>query len=96
MFILYVYDLLESLPKDAVISYADDTAIITSDKSWEAAISKMNVLLDYIANWLIVNKLTLNTDKTVFITFGSYYDSVPSNVVIKINNKRLERVESYR
>ena len=65
------------MPKDSVISYADDTAVITSDENWDDAMNKMNLILDYIANWLIVNKLTLNVEKTVFITFGSYGDSVP-------------------
>ena len=96
LFILYVNDLLMEMPKDSVISYADDTAVIISDENWDDAMNKMNLILDYIANWLIVNKLTLNVEKTVFITFGSYCDSVPKNVTIKIHKKLIRRVESYK
>lgn len=96
LFILYDNDLLDEFPLDSVISYADDTAVIISDDNWEDAINKMNIISEYVANWLLVNELTLNTNKTVFITFGRYCDGVPKNAMIKINNQPLLKVESYK
>lgn len=60
LFILYINDLLVDMEKDTVISYADDTAIIASGEDWDTAITKMNKILEYVANWLSVNYLTLN------------------------------------
>lgn len=96
LFILYVNDLLENMPDESILSFADDTAVITSDSEWDRAINNMNKLLEKVANWLVDNKLSLNIQKTVYITFGSYYNSVPENVEIRIYDRILERVQSYK
>lgn len=96
LFLLYINDLLDDMPKDSVIAYADDTAVISSDETWDRAINKMNKYLETVAEWLIMNKLTLNVGKTVYITFGSYANSVPTEVIIKLKNNILRRVECYR
>lgn len=96
LFVLYINDLLDELPNDAVIAYADDTSVISSDKSWDITINKMNNYLEIVANWLILNKLTLNVSKSVYITFGSYSNSVPSETIINIKNNILKRVDCYR
>lgn len=96
LFIIYVNDILESLSKNTIMSYADDTAVISAAKTWEETIKNMNLYLEKISRLLALNKLSLNIDKTVFITFGNYCDSVPDRVEIKINNKCLKRVNSYK
>ena len=53
----------------------------------------MNNYLKSVANWLAYNKLLLNIDKTVYITFGIYRNSVPNNIHIRIDNKILKRAE---
>lgn len=93
MFILYVNDLLIGIQDGCIISYADDTAIIATEDTWEQSIKKMNELLDKVANWLALNKLSLNIDKTVFMTFGNYSDSVPKLVEIKIKDIYVKRVD---
>ena len=92
LFILYVNDMI----KDNIISYADDTAIIATDDSWKGVETKMNNYLKSTSVWLALNKLSLNVGKTTYITFGNYYDSVPSTINIQINNNELKRVESCR
>ena len=54
----------------------------------------MNKYLEEVSTWLRLNKLTLNIQKTVYITVGNYSDSVSSinNINIKINEEPLERV----
>ena len=37
LFILYVSDLLEDMQSDTIMSYANDTVIISSGKSWSSA-----------------------------------------------------------
>lgn len=96
LFILYVNDLLINIPNDTIVSYADDTAIVTSENTWSDTQDKMNEYLKEVTTWLELNKLSLNVNKTVYISFGNYKDSVPINIEIKINDKKLKRVEECR
>ena len=93
LFILYVNDLLVNSPEGEIVSFADDTALITTGKTWLNVEEKMNSQLNEIADWLALNKLSLIIDKTVFITFGNYCDSVPDTMQIAIKNKYVKRVE---
>ena len=71
LFILYVNDLLKDMPEGSILSYADDTVIISSEDTWSMAQDRINQLLDQAAEWLALNKLSLNIQKTKFITFGT-------------------------
>ena len=51
------------MPKDNILSYADDTVLILSEDSWSAAQDNMNILLNNVADWLALNKLSLNIQK---------------------------------
>lgn len=95
-FILYINDLLVNMPEDIIISFADDTAVISTDKTWQLVEEKMNNQLALISDWLALNKLSLNIDKTVYITFGNYCDSVPHEFTVKINGMNVNRVESCK
>lgn len=46
--------------------------------------------------WEELNKIDLNIDKTVHITFGNYCNSVPLNMEIRITNKILNGVQNYK
>ena len=72
------------MPSDSLISYADDTVILSAENTWTLADNAMNNYLKNVANWLAHNKLSLNVDKTVYITFGIYRDSVPSTIQLRI------------
>ena len=56
----------------------------------------MNRYLKIVAEWLTLNKLCLNVDKTVFITFGNYGNSVSKDVNTVINNNNIKRVETCK
>ena len=71
LFILYVNDLLTSMPDNSILSYADDTAVVATGKTWAEVENIMNKFLEDVSIWLSLNKLTLNTQKTVYITFGN-------------------------
>lgn len=43
--------------------------------------------------WLGLNRLPLNFGKTVYMSFGNYCDSVPNQLDISINNRKLNKVE---
>ena len=63
LFLLNINDLLLDIPEDFIVSYADDTAVVTSAKTWNEVETKMNETLHKILTWLAHNKLSLNTDK---------------------------------
>ena len=41
LFLLYINDLLLDIPEDEIVSYADDTAVVTSAKTWKEVEMKM-------------------------------------------------------
>ena len=90
LFLLYINDLLLDIPEDSIISHADDTAVITSAKTWKEVETKMNGTLHKISAWLAHNKLSLNTDKTVYIEFGNQVDSTPKKLDKHIRHKNQE------
>ena len=92
LFILYINDML----KENIISYADDTAIIVEDNTWSGVENKMNKEIKNVSKWFALNKLSLNTDKTTYITFGNYQDSVPTKFKIQYENVVLKRVDSCK
>lgn len=95
LFIIYVNDLLISMPEN-IVSYADDTAILSIGNDWKNVETTMNKYLEDVSIWLALNKLTLNVKKTVYITFGNYCDSVPKELNISINQEKIKRVENCK
>lgn len=96
LFIIYINDMLFSIPEESILSYADDTAILITGKNWQEIENKMNQLLHTIAIWLALNKLSLNTDKTIYMEFGNTCNSTPKNLNISIQGKRIQRVENTK
>ena len=74
------------------VSYADDTAVVTSAKTWKEVETKMNETLHKISTWLAHNKLSLNTDKTVYIEFWNQADSTSKNLDISIQGTKIKEL----
>ena len=75
LFPLYINDLRQNIPANSIVAYANDTAVVTTAKTWKEVETKTNETLYIISTWLALNKLSLNTDKTVYIEFGNQVDS---------------------
>ena len=56
----------------------------------------MNDILRKISKWLALNKLSLNTDKRVYMEFGSQCDSTPKNLNIIKSGIKIKRVKSTK
>ena len=84
------------MQENIIISYADDTAVISTAKTCHEVESTMNDLLRKISKWLALNKLSSNTDKTMYMEFGSQCNSTPRNLNININGIKIKRVESTK
>lgn len=53
-----------------IIAYADDTVLFFADATWEGVKIKAENGLHLVTNWLKHNLLTLNIEKTKFISFS--------------------------
>lgn len=58
----------------------------TEGGTWLDAQLKMNLLMSDLYEWLNLNCLPLNLEKTQFVTFGLYRDSLPVNCAIRVGN----------
>lgn len=96
LFLIYINDILDILPSGDILSYADDTAVFSSSNNWNQAKLDMNLKLEKINIWLIYNRLSLNINKTVYITFGCYKNSLPNHLDISIGGHSINRVYSTK
>lgn len=76
--------------------YLKVLSLIATENTWKETQNELNRLLDFVNLWLLLNKLSLNVKKTVYIPFGNYCDSVPLDLSIRICDKAINRVNSYK
>lgn len=71
LFLLYINDVTQIIDQSIIHLYADDTVLHLSGKE---SLYKTNYKLNWInfTKWRMMNKLTLNTKKTKFLTFFPY------------------------
>lgn len=88
LFLIYVNELCNLQDVGGrIISYADDTAIVFVNKTWDSVYCRATEGLAHVSNWLTDNLLTLNIQKTNYICFAPYTSSQPkNNLTIKIHN----------
>ena len=70
LFLLYVNDLPNCLKSTSVSMFADDTNLRASGDTITELYNKLNNDLENIHQWLLANKLTLNTSKTEYMMVG--------------------------
>lgn len=92
MFLVYINDISDFVPADAQhFCYADDTAVIFSDATWDGAFQKAEAGLTSLGKYLNRNLLTLNTDKTKYVTFYKTLASCPPDTNgIKVHRCNLQ------
>lgn len=80
LFQIYVDDLCRmSIPACKIYVYADDTAILVEGTSWEDVKIKAEYALALLMNWFNSNLLTVNLNKTYYLTFAIRCNSKPPN-----------------
>lgn len=84
LFLLYINMVSDSSFDGLVVSYADDTCLLFADKSWDGVHEKATAGLNKVYQCLCDRHLTLNEDKTMFMTF-LIYKSFPNLNPIKIH-----------
>lgn len=77
LFLIYINNLLSMNMK--LISYADDTALLFSADSWEEAFTEAQRGFNAVGSWLRRNLLSLNVEKTKYMTFSIRSSGQPSD-----------------
>ena len=87
LFLLYIND-LPNVSSLKTLLFADDTALFASGNNSSSVEKVVNEELKKIENWLLKNKLTLNTQKSSTIMFGE--KKTENNMInIHINNSQI-------
>ena len=93
LFIIYVNDFNNCLEFSSNISFADDTNVFIVDNQLQTLYEKENQDLENIDNWMIANKLSINTNKTnciLFQTPKSQLTKTTNNLHLKLRNDIVE------
>ena len=95
LFIIYVNDICNVSDLLFKILYADDTYVVAQGHNLEDLIDTLNAELSSLNEWLLCNKLTLNTKKTYYMVFHRVRIKL-TNVDIGINGSKLQRVKCVK
>lgn len=85
LFLIYINDLCDyNLQNGHIFTYADDTALVFQGKTWDETFRLAQDGFQKISDWLKSNLLTLNTQKTKYVTFSMRKTTQPpSSLTIK-------------
>ena len=99
-FIIYVNDLPQCSNKFDFIMYADDTTLSSTIDSFcdinsnASADSLINAEIDKVIEWLKINKLSLNKNKSKYMTFHMPKKQI-QHLTLKIDGINIEKVEEF-
>ena len=97
LFILYINDLYTYLTDSAVSLYADDTALYTSAKTQIEIKLTLQIELTIVCEWLKVNKLTLNANKTKYVIFSTkQHLYTKPDLNLYVGQDKINRVNSMK
>ena len=78
-FLLYINDIYRAVGCNAVISFADDTSLLSNGRNLHDVINQAKELFYKLHDWCLANKLSINSDKTNFVLFHMNNKPVPKN-----------------
>jgi len=87
LFLIFFNDLCELDLDGALTGFADDAGAVFCGNDWAEAAQKASAGISYIKHWLNVHELTLNVDKTNYMTFSTSSVTIPakSEIVVKMH-----------
>ena len=92
LFLIYINDLANVCKYTMPIFYADDSNLFQNWKNLEDIEMKINSELTEVAEWLKVNKLTLNINKTLCMLFSKKHNH--ADISIKLEGKLIDSVRN--
>ena len=101
LFIIYINDIANASTLLDMIIYADDTTLsgtlkfISQNTDYADINSAINNELDKINDWLRVNKLSLNVNKTKYMVFHTPQRKKLPELHLKLNGIEVEQVRQF-
>lgn len=92
LYILFTYDLPQT-PGITVATFADDTALLSSDLDPVQASSNLQTALDDISQWLTNWKIKVNENKSLHVTFTMRTPTCPA---VTLNNVALPQADEVK
>ena len=89
LFLIYINDLPNISKVLNFYLFADDTNIFYEAETPEKLESVINKELKHLHTWLIVNRLSLNIEKTNFVVFRPYNKPLKHNITLKIQKNAI-------
>ena len=92
LFLCYVNNIELSISSECkLLLYADDSAILYSNKDSRVLSNKLGLELEMCSKWLVGNKLSLHMGKTEYIIFGSQWKLRKINIFsVECNGHTIE------
>ena len=92
LFIVYINDLPEIVKHCKVSIYTDDTILYCFSSSTVILEDSLNADLTVVAEWLNMNKLTLNFEKTKLMVIGSEQKCNAISLSVRVGEKEVKEV----
>ena len=98
LYLIYVNDCYKCLDHSSAILYADDTTLIIVAKSYDLLFKYMNHDIAKLFDWLCVNKLTVNDNKTKYMVFSKSTRSAYTDKhrIVTLNGVPIKKVETHK
>ena len=90
VYLLYTADLNENIRFSLVLSFADDTTIITIGDTAAEIQRKIDEDYAVLTNWYADSRLSLNVDKTKFMAFNT------GEIKVKLQGAEIQSTDSYK
>ena len=92
LFLLYVNDIVNAIPKLFSLLYADDTNSFKTGKKLSEIFAVMNSEICELVKWLNINMLKLNVKKKHYMIFSSQRKNVIHDEKLYVNGKEINQV----
>jgi hypothetical protein len=69
LFFIYINDLETSIEAGRPMTFADNTSIFITGNNANDVKNKLNTMINALINWCEINRLIINKEKTVAISF---------------------------
>ena len=89
LFLIYINDLHASILYSQIYHFADDTNLLNISNSPKKVQKQLNIDLKLLCNWLLANKISLNSKKTEMIIFQKPGLKINWNWNIRLNGYKL-------
>ena len=95
MYILYVESIAMLQMQCKYFMFADDTALVFSEKNEDELEQNIQNSLNLFYEWLCANKLFLNEEKSVYMRFKAKNKEI-NPLTINIKGRQMDEVKQYR